>query len=136
MTIFKQIIAGEIPCYKIWEDEHFLCFLDIAPKSKGHALVIPKEEYEDITDIPDFLLKDLIVKVKKTAALLMTTLGADGCNIVQNTKPAAGQEVLHIHFHIIPRYKGDDVSWFKSTYSEKNFKDVLELIHKESITNF
>lgn len=135
MTIFKKIITGEIPCYKIWEDKKFLCFLDINPKSKGHVLVIPKEEYQDITDIPDELLQELVIKVKKTAILLIDTLQADGCNIVQNTKAAAGQDIPHIHFHIIPRYSGDGVSWLQSEYQEKDFDKVAEAI-KQSITNF
>lgn len=128
MTVFKKIIEGEIPCHKIWDEKEFMCFLDIAPKSKGHALVIPKTEYETISDIPEEVLAKLIVKVKQTAELLMKKLHADGCNIVQNNKPAAGQEVPHIHFHIIPRYNNDGVSWLKSNYTENDFNKVIKEI--------
>ena len=131
MTIFQKILAGEIPCHKVYEDDEFLAFLDISPKNKGHTLVIPKIEYKALLDIDSDVLAKLIVTVQKVAKLLVEKLGADGCNIVQNTNEVAGQTVPHIHFHIIPRYAGDSVNWLTSTYEEKNFEDVLKEIKKE-----
>ncbi len=106
-SIFTKIIDGEIPSTKIYEDDICIVILDIFPNHKGHSLVIPKEEYETIMDCPDDILKHLISITKKVSEKQTEELKCDGINISINNKPAAGQEVPHLHIHAIPRYKDD-----------------------------
>ncbi len=101
--IFCAIAAGEIPSFKIYEDEIVLAYLDINPFSLGHTLVIPKAHSEGLLDTPDETLAAVIARVKKVAAHLKAALPADGFNILQNNGEAAGQTVKHLHFHIVPR---------------------------------
>ncbi len=102
--IFCAIAAGEIPCFKVYEDELVLAYLDINPFSQGHTLVIPKAHSEGLLDTSDETLADVMAHVKKVAAHLKVTLPCDGFNILQNNGEAAGQTVKHLHFHIVPRY--------------------------------
>ncbi len=105
--IFCAIAAGEIPSFKVYEDDLVLAYLDINPFSKGHTLVIPKNHSQGLLETDDATLGAIIARVKKVAAHLKSTLNCDGFNILQNNGAAAGQTVYHIHFHIIPRWKGD-----------------------------
>ena len=109
--IFCAIAAGEIPCFKVYEDERVLAYLDINPFAKGHTLVIPKGHAKGLLDTDDSVLGDLVVKVKKIAAHVALTLRCDGFNILQNNGAAAGQTVRHVHFHIIPRWNGDPLAF-------------------------
>lgn len=102
--IFCAIAAGEIPSFKVYEDELVLAYLDINPFTRGHTLVIPKVHSSGLLDTSDETLAAIIVRVKKIAAHLKEKLGADGFNILQNNGEAAGQTVHHLHFHIVPRY--------------------------------
>lgn len=109
--IFCAIAEGEIPSFKIYEDDMCLAYLDINPFSTGHTLVIPKAHHEGLLDTPDELLSELIARVKKVAGHIKTALPCDGFNILQNNGEAAGQTVKHIHFHIVPRTAGDALSF-------------------------
>lgn len=109
--VFCAIAAGEIPSFKIYEDENSIAFLDIHPFSEGHVLVVPKFHREGLLDTAEDELAQLVATVKKVAEKVKTVLGADGFNILQNNGEAAGQSVGHIHFHIIPRKNGDPVSF-------------------------
>lgn len=109
--IFCAIAAGEIPSFKIYEDDGVLSYLDINPFSEGHALVIPKAHYPCLAETPDEVLATVLARVKKVAAHLSAALPCDGYNILQNNGEAAGQTVRHLHFHIIPRRKGDPLSF-------------------------
>ena len=111
--VFCAIEAGEIPSFKIYEDDRVLAFLDINPFSKGHTLVIPKVHCEGLLDADEDVLAALVLRVKQVAGRLKTALGCDGFNILQNNGEAAGQTVKHIHFHIVPRY-GDQPIVFES----------------------
>jgi histidine triad (HIT) family protein len=124
--IFCKIIAGELPSTKIYEDETVLSLMDINPVEEGHALVIPKEHLDPITNVPDNILKELIVVAKKIAAAQFKALNASGVNIAQANGTGAGQEVPHIHFHIIPRYstKSCNANW-----KTKKYKDVEQMNH-------
>jgi len=106
MCIFCKIANKEIPSKVIYEDENTLAFLDINPRSKGHTLVIPKEHYETFDEIPEDVATNLIKTIKKVVDILKS-LNPDGYNILNNNKPIAGQEVPHVHFHIIPRYNDE-----------------------------
>ena len=102
--IFCAIAAGEIPSFKVYEDELVLAYLDINPFSAGHTLVIPKAHTEGLLDTPDETLAAIIARVKKVAAHIKAALPCEGFNILQNNGEAAGQTVKHVHFHIVPRY--------------------------------
>ena len=105
--IFCKIIAGEIPCAKIYETDDVLAFLDIAPVNRGHALVIPKKHQENIFSLDPELGKELIMAMKKVGHALLEETQADGLNIGMNNFEAAGQLVFHAHWHLIPRFKDD-----------------------------
>ena len=102
--IFCAIAAGEIPSFKVYEDDLVVAYLDINPFTKGHTLVIPKAHSQDLLETPDETLAAIIARVKKVAAHLKAALPCDGFNILQNNGEAAGQTVHHVHFHIVPRY--------------------------------
>ncbi len=106
-TIFTRIINGEIPSVSLHEDDRSFVILDISPINKGHALVISKHEYETILDCPEAELAYLMSIARKTASRMKEVLKCDGFNIMINNGPASGQEVPHLHIHIIPRYTGD-----------------------------
>lgn len=112
--IFCAIAEGEIPSFKIFEDDMFVAYLDINPFSKGHTLVIPKSHAAGLLEADDAVLTELIVRVKKIAAHIKERLGCDGFNILQNNGEAAGQTVRHIHFHIVPRWNGDPLAFENS----------------------
>ena len=109
--VFCAIAAGEIPCFKVYEDDFALAYLDINPFAKGHTLVIPKAHAADVVEIGEEALKELVVRVRRVAAHLKDALGCDGFHILQNNGEAAGQTVRHIHFHIVPRWKGDPIAF-------------------------
>ena len=102
--IFCAIAEGEIPSFKVYEDEKVVAYLDINPFTEGHTLVIPKTHSEGLLDTEEETLAAIITRVKKVAAHLKSALSCDGFNILQNNGEAAGQTVKHVHFHIVPRY--------------------------------
>ena len=107
--VFCAIAAGEIPSFKVYEDDLVLAYLDINPFAKGHTLVIPKVHAAGLLDADDAMLADVIVRVKRVASHLKEALGCDGFHILQNNGEAAGQTVRHLHFHIVPRWSGDPI---------------------------
>ena len=107
--VFCAIATGEIPSFKVYEDDLVLAYLDINPFAKGHTLVIPKAHAAGLLDADDAMLADVIVRAKRVAAHLKETLGCDGFHILQNNGEAAGQTVRHLHFHIVPRWAGDPI---------------------------
>ncbi len=124
--IFCKIVAGEIPCAKIYESETCVAFLDIAPVNKGHALVLPKEHYPAIWDVPSGLGKGLMEALSKVGAAVKEATGADGLNVMQNNLEAAGQLVPHIHFHLIPRFETDGLKlWAQQPYDDNDEMNSL-----------
>ncbi|QJB58371.1 HIT family protein [Pseudodesulfovibrio sp. zrk46] len=113
--IFCKILAGEIPCAKIYESENCLAFLDIAPVNAGHALVLPKGHYPTLMDIPAELGCELTESLSKVGKAVMEATGADGLNLMQNNYEAAGQLVHHVHFHLIPRHSDDGLKLWPQT---------------------
>lgn len=105
--IFCRIIRGEIPSTKVYENEHVLAFLDINPIAPGHTLVIPKAHCETLVDMPEQAGPHVIAALAKIGKAAMEAAEADGFNCLQNNFAAAGQEVFHSHWHIIPRFEGD-----------------------------
>lgn len=106
-SIFSKIVSGEIPSFKIYEDEQTLAFMDISPASRGHALVISKDEHADLLALPDETLLATARAVQRVARAIQAAVSPDGINIIQNNGGAAGQTVFHYHVHIIPRWEGD-----------------------------
>ena len=109
--IFCKIVAGEMPAYKVYEDEHALAFLDIAPFERGHTLVISKQHARYLTDLPSEAMAHLGVAVQRVAALMLEKLRCDGFNLLQNNGACASQVVPHVHFHVIPRWRGKEAAW-------------------------
>ena len=109
--IFCKIVKGEIPSTKLFENEKVLSFLDIMPVAKGHALVIPKAHHRTLLDMSHEDLKEVALALQKVGAAVMKATKADGFNILQSNEKSAGQEIFHVHFHIIPRFEGDDLSF-------------------------
>ena len=105
-NIFAKIIRGELPAEKIFENDKVLAFMDIMPRSPGHLLVIPKSSARNILDIDDENLCEVIKVVKKLAIASKKAMNATGVTIQQFSEADGGQEVYHLHFHIIPRYTG------------------------------
>lgn len=105
-NIFAKILRGEIPAVRIYEDDDTLAFMDIMPRSDGHCLVIPKTPCRNLLDASPAQAEAVIRAVQKVAKSAMTAFAADGITIQQFNEEAAGQEVFHLHFHILPRYDG------------------------------
>jgi len=130
MNIFEKIVNREIPATIVYEDEDTLAFMDISPIIKGHTLVIPKTCYDPVTETPDEVLTKLILLAKRIAAAQMKGLGADGVNIIQNNGAAAGQEVPHLHIHVIPRFEGDGHHWNWNSKSYDSADEMEQLAGK------
>ena len=105
--IFCKIIAGEIPSNTLYEDEMFKVILDVGPATKGHALILPKNHYANLYELPEEDAAQAIKLAKKMMIKMTNKLNCDGFNIVQNNGEVAGQTVFHFHMHLIPRYKND-----------------------------
>ena len=108
--VFCKIVAGEIPSFKLFEDEATLAFMDINPANEGHALVIPKEHAPDVYAVSDETLARTAVTAKRVAAAVTRTLNPDGLNLVQCNGAAAAQSVMHFHVHVLPRGKDDGLA--------------------------
>jgi histidine triad (HIT) family protein len=129
--IFCKIAKGEIPCAKLYENEHVLAFLDLAPVNKGHALVIPKKHHQDLLDMPEKLFEEVGKAAKKIAEAMILATGAEGFNIGQNNGKASGQIVMHFHLHVIPRFETDGLKpWPHKKYEDGEIEEVRESIVK------
>lgn len=105
MTIFSKIIAGEIPCHKIAESEHFIAFLDIFPLTKGHTLIVPKVEIDKLFDVPDEYLRDILVFAKPIAKAIEQAFPCNRVSIL-----TVGLDVPHAHIHLIPMNRTSDMN--------------------------
>lgn len=131
--IFCKIIAGQIPCHKLYEDDRVLAFLDIGPLSSGHCLIIPKEHYITIDQMPADLASACATILPQLSKAIITATGATGWNVLQNNGAIAGQEVGHVHFHIIPRAGGDGLGyrWLAGTLDGDIAKRLVTAITSE-----
>ncbi len=118
--IFCKIVAGDIPSERVYEDDQCLAFLDIHPIAPGHTLLIPRAHYADLPTTPHAVLAALLAATPRVAQAAMAATGGQGFNFFQFNGACAGQEVFHIHFHIIPRRPGDAVAyqWQQGSYGE------------------
>jgi histidine triad (HIT) family protein len=129
-SIFSRIVSGEIPAAKVYEDDLTLAFMDAFPGSRGHTLVICKQELPDLHSLPPELLAAVARTTQLVAAAIMASLRPDGLNIVQNNGAAAGQTVFHYHVHLIPRWEGDGAvgGWRPSRAAPDELRDLAEQI--------
>ncbi len=121
--IFCKIIKQELPCYKVYEDKDSLAFLDINPSAFGHTLIIPKKHFENILEIEESDLQALILAVQNTAKIIQEKLQPSGMKIIQRNGKDAGQEVGHVHFHIMPCYK-------EGTKEGHSLEEAVQLLTK------
>lgn len=105
-NVFAKILRGELPCHKVFEDEHTLAFLDIMPRSEGHTLVIPKTPARNILDASELQLSATMRTTQRISRAMLKAFDAQGVTIQQFNEPAGGQVVFHLHFHILPRWDG------------------------------
>ncbi|HYC82981.1 MAG TPA: HIT family protein [Candidatus Paceibacterota bacterium] len=130
--IFCRIIAKEIPANIVFEDDRFLAFLDIQPVNGGHTLLLPKDHYRNLLEMPPELLPPLGLRLKTVGQAVKAATNAQGLNIIANNEPAAGQVVFHTHIHLIPRFDGDGFEhWKGKTLSEE---ETLQLRKKIAAT--
>ncbi|MCX6796443.1 MAG: HIT family protein [Candidatus Falkowbacteria bacterium] len=128
--IFCKIIKGELPCYKVYEDEKTIAFLDIAPTNPGHTLVLPRNHFENMEEIEEGELNALIQSVKKVGRMLKNCLEIEGYNITFNNGTIAGQVVPHIHFHVIPRHEGDRLElWPQGKFDDEWANNFIKQIN-------
>lgn len=128
--IFCKIAAGEIPAKTLYEDEAFRVILDLGPATKGHALILPKDHYRNLFELPDEQAEKVMVLAKKMAVRIRERLRCDGFNLVQNNGKAAGQTVFHFHLHLIPRYKedGQTLGWKPLEPTQEELEDIKKII--------
>jgi histidine triad (HIT) family protein len=130
--IFCKIIKGDIPSVKIFEDETILAFLDISQSTKGHTLVIPKQHIENIFELDEETATHIFKHVPKLSNAISQAFNANGLNLINNNKEAAGQTVFHYHVHLIPRYDSEDGfrPIFTNNMDHYTKDDLLELAVK------
>lgn len=128
--IFCRIAAGEIPSGTLYEDERFRVILDLGPAARGHALVLPKEHFADLFELPEQWRRDAFALAAGMAEKMKEKLSCDGLNLVQNNGEAAGQTVSHFHIHIIPRYQddGQKIGWKPMSPTQEELEAVRRQI--------
>ncbi|MEN9647517.1 MAG: hypothetical protein RLY57_321 [Candidatus Parcubacteria bacterium] len=130
--LFCKIAAKEIPAQIIYEDAQTVAFLDISPNNHGHTLVIPKDHFENIYTLPQEALCQVMLTVQKVAVAVKIATQADGINVTNNNESAAGQEIFHSHFHVIPRHSNDGFPhWPHKAYIGDEMEKMAEKIKKE-----
>ena len=128
--IFCKLANGVFPTNTIYEDDSFRVILDLGPATKGHALILPKNHYANIYEIPEDVAGDVMKLAKKMATHMTEKLNCDGFNLVQNNGEAAGQTVFHFHYHLIPRYKDDNqhILWKPTSPSAEELEELKDLL--------
>ena len=131
--IFCKLANGVFPTNGIYEDDTFKVILDAGPATKGHALILPKEHYANIYELPDEVAGKVMILAKKMATHMTEKLHCDGFNLVQNNGPCAGQTVFHFHYHLIPRYENDGqhILWEPTSPKEEDQKELCKLLSVE-----
>ena len=124
--IFCKIANGEIPSKTLFEDEDFRVILDLGPAARGHALILPKNHYVNLYEIPEDTAAEVMLLAKKMAMQMTDKLSCDGFNLVQNNGEVAGQTVFHFHMHLIPRYKddGQKIGWKPGEPSQDELEEI------------
>lgn len=125
--IFCKIAAKELPASVVYEDSKVITFLDIEPATKGHTIVVPKNHYATLTEIPDSVLAEVAKAIKQVSKAVLKATKAQGFNLLQSNGSKAGQVVMHAHFHIIPRYSGDGLTLGKFSQGKLEQEEAKEL---------
>ena len=128
--IFCKLANGEIPTNAIYEDDDFKVILDMGPATKGHALILPKEHYANLFELPEETASKVMVLAKRQATKMKERLNCQGFNLVQNNGECAGQTVMHFHYHLIPRYANDNqnILWKPTSPSAEELKEICECL--------
>ena len=128
--IFCKIVAGDIPAARIYEDDHVLAFVDINPLADGHTLIIPKKHYVTMDQMPEDEAAALARCLPRLARAIQSSVNAEGLNILQNNGGVAGQVVMHLHVHLIPRVPGDGLGyrWPSGQYPPGRLQQVCDMI--------
>lgn len=128
--IFCKIANGEIPSKTLYEDEKFRVILDLGPAARGHALILPKDHYANLYELPDEMAGEVMKLAKKMATQMTERLGCEGFNLVQNNGELAGQTVFHFHMHLIPRYRddGQKIGWKPGEVSQEELEEIREQV--------
>lgn len=128
--IFCKIANGEIPSKTLYEDEKFRVILDLGPATKGHALILPKEHYANLYDLPEEEAGEVMKLAKKMVVKITDKLGCEGFNLVQNNGDLAGQTVFHFHLHMIPRYQADrqTIGWKPQEVTQEELEEIKNQI--------
>lgn len=128
--IFCKIANGEIPSKTIYEDDNFRVFLDLGPAAKGHALIVPKDHYANLYELPEDTAADVMRLAKRMALQIKDKLQCDGLNLVQNNGETAGQTVHHFHMHVIPRYEddGQKIGWKPGEPTQEELEEIRSRI--------
>lgn len=128
--IFCKLSNGEIPTNAIYEDDDFKVILDMGPATKGHALILPKEHYANLFELPEEIASKVMVLAKRQATKMKERLNCQGFNLVQNNGECAGQTVMHFHYHLIPRYENDNqnILWEPTSPSAEELKEICQLL--------
>jgi histidine triad (HIT) family protein len=130
-TVFAKILTGEIPCHKVYEDDHVLSFLDIFPLSVGHTLVIPKEPAVTLDELSDESAAAIGRVLPRICRAVLAATGATAYNVLENNGPAAHQVVTHVHFHVIPKYpdgSGLGIGWEPGKLDDRRGVDLAAKI--------
>lgn len=128
--IFCKIANGEIPSKTLYEDDKFRVILDLGPATKGHALILPKDHYKNLYELPEDYAADVIKLAKKMMTQMTEKLGCEGFNLVQNNGELAGQTVFHFHMHMIPRYQNDGqtIGWKPGEPTQEELEEIRKQI--------
>ena len=128
--IFCKIARGEIPSKTLYEDDDFRVILDLGPATRGHALILPKEHYADLYELPEDTAGEAMKLAKKMAAKMTERLACKGFNLVQNNGEIAGQTVFHFHMHLIPRYQedGQKIGWSPREVTQEDLEGIKNII--------
>ena len=131
--IFCKIANGEIPSNTLYEDELYRVILDLGPATRGHALILPKDHYADLYELPEEDCARILKLAKKMAVRITERMGCDGFNLVQNNGEAAGQTVRHFHMHLIPRYRDDNqqINWIPGNPDQEELEEIRRQICAE-----
>lgn len=129
-TVFDRILDGDIPCWRVYEDDHVLAFLDVGPLSDGHTLVIPKERKAHLHELSDESAAAIGRVLPRLCRAVLAATGATAYNVLQNNGASAHQAVMHVHFHIIPRIgeRGLGVGWRAGELEENRARELVESI--------
>lgn len=128
--IFCKIANGEIPSKTLYEDDNFRVILDLGPATKGHALILPKEHYANLYELPEETAGEVMKLAKRMADRMKERLGCEGLNLVQNNGDLAGQTVFHFHMHMIPRYQADGqkIGWKPGELTQDELEEIKNTI--------